>query len=135
MSEMAMVLDGFKAMKGEVSKEIGGLRQEMNEGFKKVDNRFDAVDRRFDEMGEFLEESFGAIKESFTEMESRFDGVDMRFDSLDTRMTTNESAVARISGNVEAITNHLGLPQEKPPQVTKVRFTPPRTRGERRSRA
>ena len=54
-----------------VERVVSGLRDEMREGFRAVNERFDKVDERFDK-----------VDECFHKVDERFDRTDGRLDSL-----------------------------------------------------
>lgn len=54
---------------------IKELNDQMNEGFRKVDQRFEEVDRRFEAM------------------DKRFDKMDQRFDNMETRQQKMQNSI------------------------------------------
>lgn len=62
-------------MKKETRGAINALRQEMKDGFEKIDERFDGIDERLDKQGRqlaYLEED-APTREEFADLESRVD--------------------------------------------------------------
>lgn len=58
--------------------EVRGIRQDMTDGFARVDRQFEQVDLRFEQ----VDLRFDSVDQRFDSVDQRFDSVDQRFDEL-----------------------------------------------------
>ena len=75
-----------------VLEELRAFRAEVDERFKKVDERFDEIDERFKK----VDERFDEIDERFKKVDERFDEIDERFKEVHQRLNEIERSIDRL---------------------------------------
>lgn len=88
--EVGEIRDELRDFRRATIGSFNALRQDMTDGFRRIDERFARIDERFthiDERFTRIDEQFTRIDERFTRIDERFTHIDERFAHIDARFT------------------------------------------------
>ena len=105
-SEFEILMLAISGMRSDLTAQLQGFKNEMDERFKKVDERFDQIDKRFAQM----DARFDQMDERFARMDERFDRMDARQNTAEHQLTAIRSQTADLVVRVTRLENHMEGP-------------------------
>ncbi|MFD2574427.1 hypothetical protein ACFSUS_27580 [Spirosoma soli] len=83
----------------DLTSDVRAIRQDMTEGFNKIDGRLDSIDTRLDSIDARLDKSdarFDSIDARLDKSDARFDSIDARLDKSDARFDSVDYRLAEM---------------------------------------